>query len=313
MGIGCRLSMPRKVLSRRQDTGFLETAKHSQPHASDAAWVLTEGSVPDDGVCGVGIDVQNRRQVPVEPRGVKFSAHGPGDCLGHVGISDLTQDGSRGRGQEWRGEPDDPAARMNLWLEVTPETNMWAPALKIDGKPVHEQEHVRADTLSLPVLVDIPKTARQLTLEVDYGDANDTQDHFNWIEPALLRPGRFDRQVVVPLPDIRGREQILLVHMRKVPIAPDVDASIIARGTPGFSGADLANLVNEAALFAADLTVPLVLVIGGEEHGLRHLTKTRCDLIVRIPSRGKVASLNASAAAAVCLFEVARQRRQMAR
>ena len=71
------------------------------------------------------------------------------------------------------------------------------------------------------------------------------------LDPALLRPGRFDRQVVVGLPDIRGREQILLVHMRKVPIAPDVRADILARGTPGFSGADLANLVNEAALFAA--------------------------------------------------------------
>jgi cell division protease FtsH len=71
------------------------------------------------------------------------------------------------------------------------------------------------------------------------------------LDPALLRPGRFDRQVVVPLPDIRGREQILLVHMRKVPLAPDVKADILARGTPGFSGADLANLVNEAALFAA--------------------------------------------------------------
>ncbi len=71
------------------------------------------------------------------------------------------------------------------------------------------------------------------------------------LDPALLRPGRFDRQVVVPLPDIRGREQILMVHMRKVPVAPDVKADILARGTPGMSGADLANLVNEAALFAA--------------------------------------------------------------
>jgi cell division protease FtsH len=71
------------------------------------------------------------------------------------------------------------------------------------------------------------------------------------LDPALLRPGRFDRQVVVPLPDIRGREQILQVHMRKVPISPDVRADILARGCPGFSGADLANLVNEAALFAA--------------------------------------------------------------
>ena len=71
------------------------------------------------------------------------------------------------------------------------------------------------------------------------------------LDPALLRPGRFDRQVVVSLPDIRGREQILKVHMRKVPVGPDVEANVIARGTPGFSGADLANLVNEAALFAA--------------------------------------------------------------
>jgi cell division protease FtsH len=78
------------------------------------------------------------------------------------------------------------------------------------------------------------------------------------LDPALLRPGRFDRQVVVPLPDIRGREQILGVHMRKVPIGSDVKPDVIARGTPGFSGADLANLVNEAALFAARRTARFV-------------------------------------------------------
>jgi cell division protease FtsH len=78
------------------------------------------------------------------------------------------------------------------------------------------------------------------------------------LDPALLRPGRFDRQVVVSLPDVRGREQILKVHMRKVPIADDVKPNIIARGTPGFSGADLANLVNEAALFAARANNKLV-------------------------------------------------------
>jgi cell division protease FtsH len=78
------------------------------------------------------------------------------------------------------------------------------------------------------------------------------------LDPALLRPGRFDRQVVVPLPDIRGREAILRVHMKKVPLSDNVDARVIARGTPGFSGADLANLVNEAALFAARDNAKLV-------------------------------------------------------
>ena len=85
------------------------------------------------------------------------------------------------------------------------------------------------------------------------------------LDPALLRPGRFDRQVVVPRPDIEGRVKILEVHMKKVPLAPDVDARVIARGTPGFSGADLANLVNEAALTAARKGKRLVAMAEFEE------------------------------------------------
>ncbi|WP_159239324.1 ATP-dependent zinc metalloprotease FtsH [Zhongshania aliphaticivorans] len=101
------------------------------------------------------------------------------------------------------------------------------------------------------------QTLNQLLVEMDGFEANDgviviaATNRPDVLDPALLRPGRFDRQVVVGLPDIRGREQILKVHMRKLPLGDDVEASIIARGTPGFSGADLANLANEAALFAA--------------------------------------------------------------
>ncbi|MFO1154624.1 MAG: ATP-dependent zinc metalloprotease FtsH [Rhodospirillales bacterium] len=114
------------------------------------------------------------------------------------------------------------------------------------------------------------QTLNQLLVEMDGFESTEgviliaATNRPDVLDPALLRPGRFDRQVVVPNPDILGREQIIRVHMRKVPLAPDVDARVIARGTPGFSGADLANLVNEAALLAARANRRLVTMIDFE-------------------------------------------------
>lgn len=111
------------------------------------------------------------------------------------------------------------------------------------------------------------QTLNQMLVEMDGFEGNEgiivmaATNRPDVLDPALLRPGRFDRQVVVGLPDVRGREQILKVHMRRVPLATDVNASVIARGTPGFSGADLANLVNEAALFSARVNQRVVSMI----------------------------------------------------
>ncbi len=129
------------------------------------------------------------------------------------------------------------------------------------------------------------QTLNQLLVEMDGFEGNEgviviaATNRPDVLDPALLRPGRFDRQVVVPLPDVRGREQILNVHLRKVPLSDDVKPGVIARGTPGFSGADLANLVNEAALFAAKANKRLVemseleyakdkILMGAERHSM---------------------------------------------
>jgi cell division protease FtsH len=115
------------------------------------------------------------------------------------------------------------------------------------------------------------QTLNQLLVEMDGFEGNEgviviaATNRPDVLDPALLRPGRFDRQVVVPLPDLRGREHIIKVHMRKVPLADNVEPKIIARGTPGFSGADLANLVNEAALFAARANKRLVEMVDFEK------------------------------------------------
>ncbi|MDG6778338.1 ATP-dependent zinc metalloprotease FtsH [Thiomicrorhabdus sp. zzn3] len=132
------------------------------------------------------------------------------------------------------------------------------------------------------------QTLNQMLVEMDGFEGNEgviviaATNRADVLDPALLRPGRFDRQVTVGLPDIRGREQILKVHMRKVPLAEDVDPAVIARGTPGFSGADLANLVNEAALFAARENQKLVTQT--------HFEKAKDKIIMGVERKSMVMS-----------------------
>jgi cell division protease FtsH len=155
------------------------------------------------------------------------------------------------------------------------------------------------------------QTLNQLLVEMDGFEANEgiiiiaATNRPDVLDPALLRPGRFDRQVVVPRPDIDGREQILAVHMKKVPLAPDVDARVIARGTPGFSGADLANLVNEAALLAARKGKRLVAAQEFEEAKDKVLMGTERKSMVMTEDEKRMTAYHEAGHAIVALHEPA--------
>src|SRR6186713_320932 len=155
------------------------------------------------------------------------------------------------------------------------------------------------------------QTLNQLLVEMDGFEANEgiiiiaATNRPDVLDPALLRPGRFDRQVVVPRPDIDGREKILNVHMKKVPLAPDVDARLIARGTPGFSGADLANLVNEAALLAARKGKRLVAMKEFEEAKDKVMMGAERKSMVMTEEEKKATAYHEAGHALVALHEAA--------
>jgi cell division protease FtsH len=155
------------------------------------------------------------------------------------------------------------------------------------------------------------QTLNQLLVEMDGFEANEgiiiiaATNRPDVLDPALLRPGRFDRQVIVPRPDIDGREQILAVHMKKVPLAPDVDGRVIARGTPGFSGADLANLVNEAALLAARRGKRLVAMKEFEEAKDKVMMGTERKSMVMTEDEKKMTAYHEAGHAIVALHEEA--------
>jgi cell division protease FtsH len=155
------------------------------------------------------------------------------------------------------------------------------------------------------------QTLNQLLVEMDGFEANEgiiiiaATNRPDVLDPALLRPGRFDRQVVVPRPDIDGREQILGVHMKKVPLAPDVDPRVIARGTPGFSGADLANLVNEAALLAARRGKRLVAMKEFEEAKDKVMMGTERRSMVMTEDEKRMTAYHEAGHAIIALHEPA--------
>jgi len=155
------------------------------------------------------------------------------------------------------------------------------------------------------------QTLNQLLVEMDGFEANEgiiiiaATNRPDVLDPALLRPGRFDRRVTVPLPDIEGRVQILQVHMKKVPLAPDVDARTLARGTPGMSGADLANLVNEAALMAARLGKRLVAMAQFELAKDRVIMGTEWKSLVMTPEEKKMTAYHEAGHALVRIHEPA--------
>jgi cell division protease FtsH len=155
------------------------------------------------------------------------------------------------------------------------------------------------------------QTLNQLLVEMDGFEANEgiiivaATNRPDVLDPALLRPGRFDRQVVVPRPDIDGRVKILAVHMKKVPLAPDVDGRVIARGTPGFSGADLANLVNEAALLAARRGKRLVAMQEFEDAKDKVMMGTERKSMVMTEDEKKMTAYHEAGHAIVSIYETA--------
>jgi len=155
------------------------------------------------------------------------------------------------------------------------------------------------------------QTLNQLLVEMDGFEANEgiiiiaATNRPDVLDPALLRPGRFDRQVIVPRPDIDGREQILAVHMKKVPLAPDVDPRVIARGTPGFTGADLANLVNEAALLAARRGKRLVAMKEFEEAKDKVMMGTERKSMIMTEDEKKMTAYHEAGHAIVSIHEEA--------